>query len=99
MIRRPPRSSRTDPLFPYPTLLRSRGFAGFWVPNAWLAGAFVLEKALLYDPRALPEKRETPAGELRDMNRAGATSRDGGNIKIRRTDGQGRSAGIPRYRR
>src|SRR3546814_9458878 len=83
MIRRPPRSTRTDTLFPYTTLFRShraalhprpeaaalasgprraRGFAGFWLPNAWLAGAFVLEKAFLYDPRALPEKRETPAG-------------------------------------
>src|SRR3546814_1601232 len=58
---------------------QARGFAGFWRPNAWLAGAFVLEKAFLYDPRALPGKRETPAGELRDMNRAGATSRGGGN--------------------
>src|SRR3546814_6512279 len=103
MIRRPPRSTRTDTLFPYTTLFRShraalhprpeaaalasgprraRGFAGFWLPNAWLAGAFVLEKAFLYDPRALPDKRATPAGELRDMNRAGPTSRDGGNIKI-----------------
>src|SRR3546814_139465 len=27
MIRRPPRSTRTDPLFPYPTLFRSRGAA------------------------------------------------------------------------
>src|SRR3546814_2039674 len=84
MIRRPPRSTRTDTLFPYTTLFRShraalhprpeaaalasgprraRGFAGFWLPNAWLAGAFVLEKAFLYDPRALPEKRETRSEE------------------------------------
>src|SRR3546814_18095459 len=27
MIRRPPRSTRTDTLFPYPTLVRSGGFA------------------------------------------------------------------------
>src|SRR3546814_19658905 len=27
MIRRPPRSTRTDTLFPYPTLFRSEGFA------------------------------------------------------------------------
>src|SRR3546814_15654485 len=27
MIRRPPRSTRTDPLFPYPTLFRSRAVA------------------------------------------------------------------------
>src|SRR3546814_15523273 len=31
MIRRPPRSTRTDTLFPYTTLFRSRqGFAGLW---------------------------------------------------------------------
>src|SRR3546814_16937058 len=104
MIRRPPRSTRTDTLFPYTTLFRShraalhprpeaaalasgprraRGFAGFWLPNAWLAGAFVLEKAFLYDPRDLPEKRETPAGEHRDMNRAGATSRESGSASCR----------------
>src|SRR3546814_10626100 len=28
MIRRPPRATRTDPLFPYTTLCRSRGDAG-----------------------------------------------------------------------
>src|SRR3546814_7356842 len=28
MIRRPPRSTRTDTLFPYTTLFRSRGWAG-----------------------------------------------------------------------
>src|SRR3546814_3454590 len=28
MIRRPPRSTRTDTLFPYTTLVRSRGHAG-----------------------------------------------------------------------
>src|SRR3546814_9352588 len=70
--------------------LRARGFAGVWLPNAWLAGAFVLEKACLYDPRALPEKRETPAGALRDMNRARATRRDCGNIKIGRASGRER---------
>src|SRR3546814_4124973 len=92
MIRRPPRSTRTDTLFPYTTLFRShraalhprpeaaalasgprraRGFAGFWLPNAWLAGAFVLEKAFLYDPRALPEKRrsEEHTSELQSLMR------------------------------
>src|SRR3546814_2332121 len=34
MIRRPPRSTRTDPLFPYPTLFRSWG--GFAVDNPTL---------------------------------------------------------------
>src|SRR3546814_2578130 len=35
MIRRPPRSTRTDPLFPYPTLFRSIG----WVMFATIEGA------------------------------------------------------------
>src|SRR3546814_15265222 len=34
MIRRPPRSTRTDPLFPYPTLFRSLGsFATVYLPD------------------------------------------------------------------
>src|SRR3546814_4545104 len=33
MIRRPPRSTRTDTLFPYTTLFRST--AGFYCPAAW----------------------------------------------------------------
>src|SRR3546814_7247258 len=36
MIRRPPRSTRTDTLFPYTTLFRSKG-AGVRVPAAWRA--------------------------------------------------------------
>src|SRR3546814_11077372 len=34
MIRRPPRSTRTDTLFPYTTLFRSRARAGTWLPSA-----------------------------------------------------------------
>src|SRR3546814_18976565 len=33
MIRRPPRSTRTDTLFPYTTLFRSPGGAGGWNPQ------------------------------------------------------------------
>src|SRR3546814_8955565 len=33
MIRRPPRSTRTDPLFPYTTLFRSHGFFGSGCPD------------------------------------------------------------------
>src|SRR6056297_3959501 len=36
MIRRPPRSTRTDTLFPYTTLFRSRGSrdgSGWWPPD------------------------------------------------------------------
>src|SRR3546814_12544030 len=34
MIRRPPRSTRTDTLFPYTTLFRSRGIGGQVAPHA-----------------------------------------------------------------
>src|SRR3546814_6905353 len=45
MIRRPPRSTRTDTLFPYTTLFRSRkrGDNGFF-SNGWLIVAFGLKK-------------------------------------------------------
>src|SRR3546814_13641016 len=34
MIRRPPRSTRTDTLFPYTTLFRSSVFSCFWFPDS-----------------------------------------------------------------
>src|SRR3546814_11699241 len=37
MIRRPPRSTRTDTLFPYATLFRSASLQGF-IPAEWLWG-------------------------------------------------------------
>src|SRR3546814_498266 len=36
MLRRPPRSTRTDPLFPYTTLFRSLAAARFWL--LWYLG-------------------------------------------------------------
>src|SRR3546814_15929936 len=39
MIRRPPRSTRTDTLFPYPTLFRSLGFEG-WLARLTQASGF-----------------------------------------------------------
>src|SRR3546814_10774401 len=46
MIRRPPRSTRTDTLFPYTTLFRSCGVTNIWVKTwrsaaAWIATAIV----------------------------------------------------------
>src|SRR3546814_13970499 len=44
MIRRPPRSTRTDTLFPYTTLFRSRLFAVTFAPKSsalgWAVGTF-----------------------------------------------------------
>src|SRR3546814_20697587 len=36
MIRRPPRSTRTDTLFPYTTLFRSDRAAGLWITRPFL---------------------------------------------------------------
>src|SRR3546814_3442538 len=35
MIRRPPRSTRTDTLFPYTTLFRSLVAMAYWAPPRW----------------------------------------------------------------
>src|SRR3546814_4168790 len=35
MIRRPPRSTRTDTLVPYPTLFRSNPAVGQWLEGLW----------------------------------------------------------------
>src|SRR3546814_950923 len=40
MLRRPPRSTRTDTLFPYTTLFRSTGWLGFRI-NPFLEGELV----------------------------------------------------------
>src|SRR3546814_14730944 len=47
MIRRPPRSTRTDTLFPYTTLFRSRG-------NSWEADAFMYHPDLIRHPDNCP---------------------------------------------
>src|SRR3546814_12637366 len=48
MIRRPPRSTRTDTLFPYTTLFRSEGW-GLWAGRAW-AVVVGLASVALYLP-------------------------------------------------
>src|SRR3546814_15134377 len=49
MIRRPPRSTRTDTLFPYTTLFRSLGWAQVWRRNYRQAN---LSQRLLTDPHS-----------------------------------------------
>src|SRR3546814_5751245 len=66
MIRRPPRSTRTDTLFPYTTLFRSRVEYriddGDWRP---------MRKVLQPDPRMLAENaRDDAATELRGYDRS-----------------------------
>src|SRR3546814_9132471 len=63
MIRRPPRSTRTDTLFPYPTLFRSigEGLAAFRVDNApFDAGIHLAHTAAPLFPR-LQEIGKRPA--------------------------------------
>src|SRR3546814_11542678 len=57
MIRRPPRSTRTDPLFPYTTLFRSHDLVG---PGA-LDGALVGEEI-----HQRPNRRKEPAARGKD---------------------------------
>src|SRR3546814_8408740 len=66
MIRRPPRSTRTDTLFPYTTLFRSRG-SGF-------------DQHIVADrlqPRGVGEARDLDAAELDDVGLAGHGGGDG----------------------
>src|SRR3546814_13717148 len=60
MIRRPPRSTRTDTLFPYTTLFRSLAVAGKTVADLYLADAGI-QPALVnppFNPHDLP--RDVP---------------------------------------
>src|SRR3546814_20746162 len=41
MIRRPPRSTLTDPHFPYTTLFRSRRYRGLMTSGVWSAPGYV----------------------------------------------------------
>src|SRR3546814_4154578 len=59
MIRRPPRSTRTDTLFPYTTLFRSQG-AGRRRPHDHQCGA---------EPPPLPAQGRAPAGAAQAANR------------------------------
>src|SRR3546814_17182919 len=57
MIRRPPRSTRTDTLFPSTTLFRSPGKSGFYTSfiQASVAGGFVLSlTVVLLTKAAMP---------------------------------------------
>src|SRR3546814_21062237 len=56
MIRRPPRSTRTDTLFPYTTLFRSAGIASLWGPAHGGANEAVLTMLhQIGDKKRIPE--------------------------------------------
>src|SRR3546814_16594591 len=52
MRRRPPRSTRTDTLFPYPTLFRARGLEGLGFAICAIAGPAIAAQSA--SPRDLP---------------------------------------------
>src|SRR3546814_9124001 len=66
MIRRPPRSTRTDTLFPYTTLFRSMEDAKKWVEQyfANIPSSDLPEKPDISEPRQTQEKRFTKEDKL-----------------------------------
>src|SRR3546814_5315923 len=60
MIRRPPRSTRTDTLFPYTTLFRSLRADIHWSRRAWPEAAAALSKMIpLLPPRRALQEEES----------------------------------------
>src|SRR3546814_10360550 len=64
MLRRPPRSTRTDTLFPYTTLFRShtRSGAGIQQDRVWLSGAHQGAGSCLRCRARVPEVRQGSPG-------------------------------------
>src|SRR3546814_6641047 len=64
MIRRPPRSTRTDTLFPYTTLFRSLRADIHWSRRAWPEAAAALSKMIpLLPPRRALQEEESGRSE------------------------------------
>src|SRR3546814_2856444 len=75
MLRRPPRSTRTDTLFPYTTLFRS---AGGYVSAAHRARRAVVRQAMLgHQPASTPTSVST-----RFSDRRGELDMTAGNLNI-----------------
>src|SRR3546814_4566372 len=90
MIRRPPGSTRTDTLFPYTTLVRSRGRPA--AGEAAVAGRG--DDADGDGNRTSPEALRAPRGdrEARARTRYAGSARRGGGGAARREDGGTRPA-------
>src|SRR3546814_11426547 len=67
MIRRPPRSTRTDTLFPYTTLFRSPWELPAW-PRAW-EGAYDLVDEIWATSRYVHDRSEEHTSELQSLMR------------------------------
>src|SRR3546814_11664895 len=90
MIRRPPRSTRTDTLFPYPTLFRSPGRSGTLSPAlcTGFGAAAALMKDRAEDDAAHVERLwDMASSRLRQQGwtlNGAATPRYHGNLNLRR---------------
>src|SRR3546814_13244249 len=64
MIRRPPRSTRTDTLFPYPTLFRSGYLMIRYKVSAWIRVSrtvLLASSAMFWSPMAIAQSNSTQA--------------------------------------
>src|SRR3546814_20192652 len=78
MIRRPPRSTRTDTLVPYPTLFRSPART----TSAWIDEMWISEAGSVDSPRPFRKRRETRNAPVRSVaivacQRSAVISRNG----------------------
>src|SRR3546814_2865882 len=71
MIRRPPRSTRTDTLFPYTTLFRSLSTSAQFSPRSSLRN----RAAGKVPAQIVPGRSAPPAASVQIMSREGASSR------------------------
>src|SRR3546814_8954359 len=73
MIRRPPRSTRTDTLFPYTTLFRSRVRTGPQECNQWCQGQLEHHHTTVRDHNRIPhlglDRSEEHTSELQSLMR------------------------------
>src|SRR3546814_19183311 len=72
MIRRPPRATRTDTLFPYPTLFRSRSGAGLSRSTT----VMIVETAALADMLHVLARSKVPAGHSSGYSALNARSEE-----------------------
>src|SRR3546814_11233427 len=83
MIRRPPRSKRTDTLFPYTTLFRSVFYvAGFSINTLTLFGLVLAIGLLVDDAIVVVENVERVMEENPDMSPRDATIQSMGEIQV-----------------
>src|SRR3546814_19778294 len=82
MIRRPPRSTRTDTLFPYTTLFRS---------GHWPSGGRAARRRNGRDPWRRPGRGSNPTPACRECGQASARAAETCDERPARRDGCGRA--------